>query len=84
MIMTVAAFYDEGRYDQSYYDNQNPAELIEITEKVYSTIISEQAYTIALSEQVYVIVPSGSEYTINLSEQTYSITTSDSERVEET
>lgn len=59
--MTVAAFYDEGRYGQSYYDNQNPAELIELTDQAYSTTISEQVYTINLSDQAYTVTLSDSE-----------------------
>ena len=39
--MVVPAFYDQGVYDDSYYDNLNPAETIEI---------SEQSYTITSSE----------------------------------
>lgn len=49
--MTVAALYDMGRYNQSYYDFI-PAE---------SITLSEQTYTINSSEQVYTITPSETE-----------------------
>ena len=48
--MTVAAFYDTGIYGQSYYDNQNPAELIDISEQSYGIALTEQSYGIALTE----------------------------------
>ena len=59
--MVVVAFYDQGVYDDSYYDNLNPAESIEISEQAYTVTPSDSVYTITNSEQAYTVTPSDTE-----------------------
>ena len=39
--MTVEAYYDQGVYGQSYYDNINPVELITLSENACEITLSE-------------------------------------------